>query len=189
MLAQALDAGEVLDAAVASSGAQRAAWWEVRHSVSEGNKKAGMGINTDPRRAGVRGARVHRAGHRRPRTRILPGVPIIVVAHLGDGNVHFIPLGELRPVAPLRRRRRRRALRSSMPSTKSRTRCGGTFSAEHGIGQVLTEEMALFKPAVEIDLMRGIKRLLDPHDLFNPGRLLPARSHPPQRPPVAKELP
>ena len=50
---------------------------------------------------------------------------------------------------------------------------GGTFSAEHGIGQQLTQEMALFKPQVEVDMMRGIKRLLDPNDLFNPGRLLP----------------
>ncbi|MNL90267.1 putative FAD-linked oxidoreductase [compost metagenome] len=51
---------------------------------------------------------------------------------------------------------------------------GGTFSAEHGIGQVLTEEMAQFKPAVEIAMMHGIKRMLDPRDLFNPGRLLPS---------------
>ena len=56
---------------------------------------------------------------------------------------------------------------------------GGTFSAEHGIGQVLTQEMALFKPAVELDLMRGIKDLLDPQHLFNPGRLLPAPSSSP----------
>jgi FAD/FMN-containing dehydrogenase len=34
--------------------------------------------------------------------------------------------------------------------------------------------MALFKPDVEVEMMRGIKALLDPHDLFNPGRLLPA---------------
>ena len=68
---------------------------------------------------------------------------------------------------------------------------GRILVSEHGIGQVLTEEMALFKPAVEIDLMRGIKRLLDPHDLFNPGRLLPAplsTTTTTQRPPVAKEL-
>ena len=50
---------------------------------------------------------------------------------------------------------------------------GGTFSAEHGIGQTLTQEMALFKPAVEIELMRSLKSLLDPGDLFNPHRLLP----------------
>jgi FAD/FMN-containing dehydrogenase len=57
---------------------------------------------------------------------------------------------------------------------------GGTFSAEHGIGQALTQEMALFKPAVEVDLMRGIKAQLDPLNLFNPGRLLPPASRPPQ---------
>ena len=50
----------------------------------------------------------------------------------------------------------------------------GTFSAEHGIGQVLTDEMALFKPAVEIDLMHAIKRAIDPEQRFNPGRLLPS---------------
>jgi len=52
----------------------------------------------------------------------------------------------------------------------------GTFSAEHGIGQMLTQEMQQFKPAVELDLMRGIKSLLDPLSLFNPGRLLPPAS-------------
>jgi FAD/FMN-containing dehydrogenase len=33
--------------------------------------------------------------------------------------------------------------------------------------------MSLFKPQVELDMMRGIKQLLDPNNLFNPGRLLP----------------
>ena len=47
VLAQGVEAGEVQDAVIAASGAQCASFWEVRHSVSEGNKKAGMGINTD----------------------------------------------------------------------------------------------------------------------------------------------
>ena len=50
--------------------------------------------------------------------------------------------------------------------------------AEHGIGQVLTEEMHLFKPAVELELMRAVKSAIDPQDLFNPGRLLPAPAAP-----------
>jgi FAD/FMN-containing dehydrogenase len=121
--------------------------------------------------------------------RILPGAPIIVVAHLGDGNVHFIPQASFEQ---WRRFEDAEAVAHAVKHAVNEVAhaLGGTFSAEHGIGQVLTDEMALFKPAVEIDLMRGIKRLLDPHDLFNPGRLLP----PPlsttttQRPPVAKEL-
>jgi FAD/FMN-containing dehydrogenase len=53
---------------------------------------------------------------------------------------------------------------------------GGTFSAEHGIGQALTHDMSEFKAAVELDLMHGIKSLIDPLGIFNPGRVLPARS-------------
>jgi len=189
VLAQALDAGLVLDAAVASSGAQRAAWWEVRHSVSEGNKKAGMGINTDPAvPVSAVPAFIERATE--AAHRILPGAPIIVVAHLGDGNVHFIPQASFEQ---WRRFDDADAVAHAVKHAVNDVAhaLGGTFSAEHGIGQVLTEEMALFKPAVEIDLMRGIKRLLDPHDLFNPGRLLPpplSTTTTTQRPPVAKEL-
>ena len=189
VLAQALDAGLVLDAAVASSGAQRAAWWEVRHSVSEGNKKAGMGINTDPAvPVSAVPAFIERATE--AAHRILPGAPIIVVAHLGDGNVHFIPQASFEQ---WRRFDDADAVAHAVKHAVNEVAhaLGGTFSAEHGIGQVLTEEMALFKPAVEIDLMRGIKRLLDPHDLFNPGRLLPpplSTTTTTQRPPVAKEL-
>ena len=82
--------GLIEEAVVAATGAQRAAMWEVRHSVSEGNKKAGVGLTTDsavpvsavPEFITRATAAVHK---------IVPGLPIIVVAHLGDGNVHFIP--------------------------------------------------------------------------------------------------
>jgi FAD/FMN-containing dehydrogenase len=176
LLEQGAAAGLVRDAAVAASGAQRAAFWEVRHSVSEGNKKAGMGVNTDcavPVSAVPAFIeRATAAAHG-----IVPGVPIIVVAHLGDGNVHFIPLigfdqwralGDPDATA--------HAIKHAVNVVAHEL--GGTFSAEHGIGQVLTQEMALFKPAVEIEMMRGIKSLLDPQELFNPGRLLPAASTP-----------
>jgi len=171
VVGEGLEAGEVADAAIAASGRQRADFWEVRHSVSEGNKKAGMGINTD---CAVPVSAVPEFIERATRAThsILPGVPIIVVAHLGDGNVHFIPLasfeqwrrfGDAEAVS----HRVKRAVNEVAHAL------GGTFSAEHGIGQQLTQEMALFKPQVEVDMMRGIKRLLDPNDLFNPGRLLP----------------
>jgi len=171
VIAEGLEKGEVEDAAMASSGRQRADFWEVRHSVSEGNKKAGMGINTD---CAVPVSAVPEFIERATRAThsILPGVPIIVVAHLGDGNVHFIPLasfeqwrafGEADAVS----HRVKRAVNEVAHALH------GTFSAEHGIGQQLTQEMSLFKPQVEIEMMRGIKKRLDPGNLFNPGRLLP----------------
>lgn len=176
VIADGLRNGDVEDAAVASSGQQRADFWEVRHSVSEGNKKAGMGINTD---CAVPVSAVPEFIHRATKAAhsILPGVPVIVVAHLGDGNVHFIPLvsfaqwqsfGDADEIS--------HCVKHAVNEVAHELR--GTFSAEHGIGQQLTEEMRLFKPHIEVDMMRGIKRLLDPNNLFNPGRLLPSTSTP-----------
>jgi FAD/FMN-containing dehydrogenase len=176
VIARGIDAGEVEDAAIASSGAQRAGFWEVRHGVSEGNKKAGMGINTDcavPVSAVPEFIeRATQAAHS-----VLPGVPIIVVAHMGDGNVHFIALASFEQWrafddADAVSHRVKHAVNEVAHGLR------GTFSAEHGIGQQLTQEMGLFKPQVEIEMMRGIKRLLDPDDLFNPGRLLPPQPAP-----------
>ena len=174
VLAQGVEAGEVQDAVIAASGAQCASFWEVRHSVSEGNKKAGMGINTD---CAVPVAAVPEFIERATNAAhsALPGVPIIVVAHLGDGSVHFIPLASFEqwrsfPNAEETAHRVKHLVNEVAHQLR------GTFSAEHGIGQVLTQEMQQFKPAVELDLMRGIKSLLDPLSLFNPGRLLPPAS-------------
>ena len=50
---------------------------------------------------------------------------------------------------------------------------GGSFSAEHGIGALKRDELALRKSPVALQLMRGIKAALDPRGLLNPGVLLP----------------
>jgi FAD/FMN-containing dehydrogenase len=102
----------------------------------------------------------------------------VVVAHLGDGNVHFIPMATFEQWRS-HAEPDRMAHRVKHAVNEVAHDLGGTFSAEHGIGQVLTQEMALFKPAVEVDLMRGIKASLDPRNLFNPGRLLPPAPHDP----------
>ena len=54
---------------------------------------------------------------------------------------------------------------------------GGSFSAEHGIGQLKIEELARYAPPVELDVMRAIKRALDPRGILNPGKVL-ARQEP-----------
>jgi FAD/FMN-containing dehydrogenase len=172
VLEQGSGRGLLEDAVVASSGVQRAAMWEVRHSVSEGNRKAGVGLTTD---SAVPVSAVPEFIERATRAvhEIVPGLPIVLVAHLGDGNLHFIPFfsfsqWEALPDREALGRRVRRAVNEASHAL------GGTFSAEHGIGQTLTAEMALFKSPVELAMMRSIKQLFDPADLFNPKRLLPA---------------
>jgi FAD/FMN-containing dehydrogenase len=48
----------------------------------------------------------------------------------------------------------------------------GTFSAEHGVGQLKIDEATHYKSPVEIGLMRAIKTALDPLGLMNPGKVL-----------------
>ena len=50
---------------------------------------------------------------------------------------------------------------------------GGTLSAEHGIGQLRRAALGRFHDPATLDLMRLIKSALDPHNLMNPGKLLP----------------
>ena len=49
---------------------------------------------------------------------------------------------------------------------------GGSFSAEHGIGRLKVAELERYASAVELELMRAVKRAFDPHGIMNPGKVL-----------------
>ena len=51
-------------------------------------------------------------------------------------------------------------------------RHGGSISAEHGIGSLKVEQLPLYKSPIALDLMRAIKRSLDPKNIMNPGRVI-----------------
>jgi FAD/FMN-containing dehydrogenase len=51
-------------------------------------------------------------------------------------------------------------------------RYGGSFSAEHGIGQLKRAELLRYKHPVAIELMRSIKQAVDPNGIMNPGKVL-----------------
>lgn len=164
----------VTDAVVASSEAQRGALWDVRHSVSEANKKAGVGLTTDcavPVSAVPEFIDAATAAVRR----LVPDLPIAVVSHMGDGNVHFIPFfgfeqWDDQPEKEKLSQKIAHAVNAAAHEMR------GTFSAEHGVGQTHLPDMSHFKPPVELALMRAVKNAFDPAGLFNPGRLLPAAS-------------
>lgn len=50
---------------------------------------------------------------------------------------------------------------------------GGTISGEHGIGFVQKQYMDIPFSDVQLDLMKGIKRLFDPNGILNPGKMFP----------------
>jgi FAD/FMN-containing dehydrogenase len=168
-LGEALGAGLVLDAAIAASEAQADAFWKLRDSIAEAEKKDGPAAKHDISVAVEDMPRflVEGAGAVEAR---FPGVRVNAFGHLGDGNIHFNV----------------RAPDGAGPewvagpgSEVSRfvydlvTAAGGSISAEHGIGQMKLGEFARLGGAARLGALRAIKRALDPAGIMNPGKLVP----------------
>jgi FAD/FMN-containing dehydrogenase len=171
VLQRALDHEFLKDAVIATNEAQRVAMWEFRHSVSEANKKGGVGLTTD---CAVPISAVPSFIEEATRSvrAAVPELPIVIVSHLGDGNVHFIPFFSLEQ---WKRVENPDDFAQQIRNIVNQTAIslGGTFSAEHGVGRTLLADMAHYKSAIELSMMRAIKQAVDPKNLFNPGRLLP----------------
>lgn len=134
-----------------------------------GSAEAGGGQHQERRlRAGVAGRRVHRPGDGGLRGGAA-GIRPVPFGHIGDGNVHFNlsqPVG-MDPAAYL-------ALWDEMEHLVSDIawELGGSFSAEHGIGRLKRRALRRYKSEVELSVMRALKRILDPLDILNPGKVV-----------------
>jgi glycolate dehydrogenase FAD-linked subunit len=171
--AQTLRLGELLgaralDVLVAQDAAQRARLWEARRALSPATRKlAKYKLSEDivvPRsRIAELLARVDEIGHR-------TGVRHLTYGHAGDGNLHVNFLWNddaERPSVD-------RAIDELMRATIAMR---GTLSGEHGIGLAKASYLPLEQSAELIALQRDIKRVFDPKDLLNPGKIFPPPGH------------
>ncbi|MBS0527267.1 MAG: FAD-binding oxidoreductase [Proteobacteria bacterium] len=167
-LGEAMEKGLVLDAVIAQTEAQSKALWALRENHTEASKQEGPSIKHDISVAvskippfvpeGV--AAMNKA---------LPGCRPLVFGHVGDGNLHFncqAPAGWTKPqfapyIEPI-----------SSAIYDLVTAYGGSISAEHGIGRIKVEELAHYRSRTELDVMRQLKRALDPHNIMNPGKVI-----------------
>ncbi len=168
VLAQALDDGIADDAVIAASEAQRGELWRVREVLSECQKFEGGSVKHD---VSVPVSRVpefiRRAG--KAVEAALPGVRILAFGHVGDGNIHYNlsqPVGADTGAFLARWDEFNRIVHDLA------NEMDGSFSAEHGIGTLKRDELVRYKSAVEVDLMRTLKRTLDPKNIMNPGKVL-----------------
>jgi FAD/FMN-containing dehydrogenase len=99
----------------------------------------------------------------------LPGVRMVTFGHLGDGNLHY-NVGAPAGMDEDRFFAHQSAIYECVHDQV--TRFSGSISAEHGIGQLKRDENARYKSVVEMNLMRAIKRTLDPLNIMNPGKVL-----------------
>jgi FAD/FMN-containing dehydrogenase len=166
-LTDAVASGLVLDAAVASSLQQAAALWRLREAASEAQKGEGGSIKHD---ISVPVARVPEflVTAASAVERVCPGARPVPFGHFGDGNVHYNvsqPIGMEKAAFLEKWDEMARAVHDVVVSF------GGSISAEHGIGRLKVDELARIKSPVEMDLMRRIKKALDPKGILNPGRI------------------
>ncbi len=164
-LAPAFENGSAIDAVIASSEAQSAAMWNIREQIPEAEKLEGKSVKHDI------SLPISRIGEfislAEPRLNAaFPSARVICFGHIGDGNLHYnLSFPGTAPTAE---------------QTKAANKIvygllddmHGSISAEHGLGQMKRDEITKHKSAVELDMMRAIKRALDPLGIMNPGKVI-----------------
>lgn len=99
-----------------------------------------------------------------------PDFQVIWFGHIGDGNLH---LNILKPDALDADRFKAQCEKVNQEIFSLVSKLGGSISAEHGVGLQKKEFLAWSRSKEEIEMMRGIKAVFDPHGIMNPGKLLP----------------
>ena len=168
LLADASAEGLVKDATIAASLDQAKAFWHLRHVLPEAQKPEGGSIKAD---LSVPIASVPQFLEEAAAAAkaIVPGCRPVPFGHLGDGNVHFNvsqPVGADKQAYLARWREMNDVVHGVVASY------GGSISAEHGIGKLKRESLPKVKDPVALELMRGLKRMLDPNGILNPGKVL-----------------
>jgi FAD/FMN-containing dehydrogenase len=151
--------GSLRDAVLAQSEAQARALWRIRETIPEAqfsNVKHDVSVPVSkiPELIERLGPALAAA---------FPGARPYAFGHVGDGNLHY-------NVGPEALVPQRGAVNRVVYDAVAAL--GGSISAEHGLGQLKREEIRNHKEALELDLMRLLKRSLDPQDLMNPGKML-----------------
>lgn len=169
----ALEAGLVTDAVLAESTQQADALWRLRETIPEAQVLEGASIKHDvsvpvSKVPGLiaEGAELVEAA--------IPGTRVVAFGHMGDGNIHFNltpPKGADGEMFLKEWSRVNRVVHDLVMEM------GGSFSAEHGIGQLKRGDLARYGSPAGLSAMENIKTALDPNGIMNPGKVLPDKSH------------
>lgn len=170
-LEEASEQSLVADAVVATSQAQAEQLWLIREEISDAQTRTGGSVRCDisvplskiPEFIALATDEVLAEA---------PGARMVIYGHMGDGNVHFNPL---RPATQLAKDFMAEHGAAITQAVDARAAAfNGSISAEHGIGVAKRDELLHVKSRVELQMAWAIKRALDPQNLMNPGKVLPA---------------
>jgi FAD/FMN-containing dehydrogenase len=167
-LVDAVQQGLVIDATIASSLDQTKAFWHLRHMLTEVQKPEGGSIKHDVS-VPVAAVPDFLAEADAAVKKLIPGARPVPFGHVGDGNMHF---NISQPIGTDSERFLARWGEVNAAVDKIVLKYQGSISAEHGIGKLKRESLAKVKDPVALEVMRGLKRMLDPNDILNPGKVL-----------------
>lgn len=168
-LGDCMEAGLIGNAVLGKSKAERDEIWALRDDVEQLNRLAP--IFTFDVSLQIAAMAAYVADIRAALTDRWPDSRCVVFGHLGDGNLHVVvSVGD-------GSREARRAVEEIVYGPLEPI--GGSVSAEHGIGFEKRPHLGRSRSAAEIELMKTLKRTLDPKGILNPGRVFKADDAPP----------
>jgi FAD/FMN-containing dehydrogenase len=169
ILEKAMEMGIVTDASIAQSETQRQALWAIRELMPESQRHEGGSIKHD-----VSVPVSHIPAFIAEATLAVHGfmadARVMCFGHMGDGNMHF---NVTQPVGMDKQKYLEQWHALNWVVFDVVLKHGGSISAEHGIGQLKRDDMLRIKSPVELEMMRGLKAMLDPKGIMNPGKVLP----------------
>src|ERR1700738_1018169 len=168
ILAEGLERGLVINATIAGSLDQAKMFWRIREMFGEVQRHEGGSIKHDisvPVAAVPAFLREADAAV----TTLIPGARPIPFGHLGDGNIHY---NVMQPVGANKASFLDRWDEVNAAVFQVVAKFGGSISAEHGIGVLKRDLLPKVKDPVAIELMRTLKRTLDPKNILNPCKVL-----------------
>jgi FAD/FMN-containing dehydrogenase len=168
ILAEGLEKGLVLDATICESVEQARAFWKIREQFGEMQGREGGSIKHD---VSVPVAKIPAfiEEANAAAVKLIPGARPLPFGHVGDGNIHY---NITQPVGADKAAFLKRWDDMNDVVYKIVLKHGGSVSAEHGVGIVKRDYLPKIKDPVAYDLMKTLKRTLDPKGILNPGKVL-----------------
>ncbi len=168
ILSEGVERGLVADATIADNLDQAKAFWRIREMFGEVQRQVGGSIKHD-----ISVPVAHVPAFIREAdaavTRLIPGARPLPFGHLGDGNIHY---NVAQPVDADKTAFLERWHDVNKVVFDVVLKYGGSISAEHGIGIMKRDLLPTIKDPVAMELMRALKRTLDPNGILNPGKVL-----------------
>jgi FAD/FMN-containing dehydrogenase len=168
ILAEGAEKGLIEDATIADSLEQAKAFWYIREFFGEVQRRIGASIKHDIS-VPVAAVPAFITEANAAVTKLIPGCRPLPFGHAGDGNIHY---NVTQPVGADKAEFLARWDEVNAVVFAIVLKYGGSISAEHGVGIMKRDILPSVKDKTAIELMRTLKRTLDPNNILNPGKVL-----------------